>query len=168
MVRVWFTDWQVAEDHVLVTTGDLVEWTLFRADADWIIRLFGGDVDVRWQFDTYGDALDQPVRQVRGRVTDLHEVRCPQLATTEGIEPVAGAATLRRVDDTSGSWSRPSADPRRSEVGADGRHAPRRPIPARDGSIGPGHLYGYLVSVAGDPPRPPPPSPPAWETSSPS
>jgi len=119
---VWLTDWQLAEDHLLVTRDDVVDWTLYPADRDWLTRLFG-HAPAEWQVDTYGDAVDQPSRRVRGRVDDLRSVRCRQLATEEGIVPVRGQATLRPVHDTSASWTRAHRD---------------------DAS---GALYGYLASV---------------------
>ncbi|SOE67022.1 hypothetical protein SAMN06296378_1836 [Salinibacterium xinjiangense] len=37
---VWFTEWQVAEEHLLITVGDIVDFTLYPANTDWLSRLF--------------------------------------------------------------------------------------------------------------------------------
>jgi hypothetical protein len=105
---VWLTDWQIAEDHRLITVGDIVDWTLFPADRDWVRRLFGDRLVIEWQVDDYGDAMSQPSRTVSGEITELQSVRCRQLQTGEGFVPVTGEATLQSVTDTSGSWARPA------------------------------------------------------------
>jgi hypothetical protein len=103
---VWFTDWQVSEDHVLIRVGDVVEWTLYRSDRDWLTQLFADRLTIDWKLDTYGDAIDQPFRRVRGEVTELLSVHCRQMATDQGLVPVPGEARLLPVPDTSGSWMR--------------------------------------------------------------
>ncbi|TVU64853.1 hypothetical protein FQP90_07320 [Paenarthrobacter nitroguajacolicus] len=108
-MRVWLTDWQIAEDHLLVRVGDPVDWTVYRADRDWVWRLFGDRLVIDWQFDSYGDAVDQPSRRVSGEVAELCSVRCCQTRTREGLVPVTGEATLEPVADTSGSWMRDTA-----------------------------------------------------------
>lgn len=102
---VWLTDWQLAEDHLLIGVGDTVDWTLYPADTEWVARLFADRLKIEWQFDTYGNAFDQPSRRVFGKVTDVRSVRCRQVRTNDGIVPVSGEATLLAVHDTSGSWA---------------------------------------------------------------
>lgn len=123
---VWLTDWQLAEDRLLFRVGERVEWMLYAADGDWTRRLFGDRLSIEWQFDTYGDAVDQPAVHVVGVVERLQRVRCRQEQTEEGIVPVRGAASLSDVSDTSSSWAtsappRPSASaaPRPSASGAE-------------------------------------------------
>lgn len=122
---VWLTDWQLAEDHLLIRVGDTVDWTLYEADHDWTSRLFGERVAIEWQFDTYGDAVDQPSRRVCGVVAELDGVRCRQVMTDERFVPVSGEARLLPVADTSGSWMHES-----------------RPVHTE-----PGALYGYVVTL---------------------
>jgi len=105
-MRVWLTDWQVGEDRILVRMGDVVDWTLFEADRDWLTRLFEDRVTVEWQLDTYGDATEQPTRRVHGKVVDLQSVRCREVTTREGRVPRTGEAQLCAIEDTSGSWER--------------------------------------------------------------
>ncbi|WP_233205637.1 hypothetical protein, partial [Cryobacterium sp. Y82] len=103
---VWVTEWQVAEEHLLIAVGDFVDFTLYPANIDWLARLFGDRPAVEWQFDTYGDAVDQPSLRVKGKVDGLMSARCRQVQTTEGLVPVTGAAKQQSVADTSGSWMR--------------------------------------------------------------
>jgi hypothetical protein len=103
---VWLTDWQIAEDHRLITVGDIVDWTLFPADRDWVRRLFADRLVIEWQVDNYGDTVSQPSRTASGEITELQSVRCRQLRTGTGIVPATGEATLQPVTDTSGSWAR--------------------------------------------------------------
>lgn len=124
LMLVWLTDWQLSEDHLLVRVGDAVEWTLYEADHDWTARLFGDRLALAWQFDTYGDAVDQPSLRVRGVVAELQSVRCRQVLTDEGFVPVRGEARLLPVADTSGSWMHET-----------------RPVHTE-----PGALYGYIVT----------------------
>ena len=102
---VWLTDWHIAEDHRLITVGDIVDWTLFPADRDWVRRLFADRLVIEWQVDDYGDAVSQPSRSVSGEIRELQSVRCRQLQTGTGIVPATGEATLQPVTDTSGSWA---------------------------------------------------------------
>lgn len=106
---VWLTNWQIAEDHLLIRVGDTVDWTVYPADRDWVIRLFGDRLVIDWQFDSYGDAVDQPSLWVSGKVAELCSVRCRQTRAREGLVPVSGEATLQPVADTSGSWMRDTA-----------------------------------------------------------
>jgi len=71
---VWLADWQLSEDHLLIKIGDAVGWQLYPADAGWVSRLFAERLALEWQFDTYGDAIDQPSRRVTGQVTGLQSV----------------------------------------------------------------------------------------------
>ena len=103
---VWLTDWQLAEDRLLISVGDSVDWTVFPSDREWIARLFEDRLVIEWQYDSYGDAVPGPSRNVVGTVTGLQSVRCRQQRSAAGIEPVRGAARLRSVTDTSGSWRR--------------------------------------------------------------
>jgi hypothetical protein len=103
---VWLTNWQIEEDHRLITVGDTVDWTLYPADRDWVRRLFADRLVIEWQFDSYGDAVEQPSRTVSVKITELQSVRCRQLRTDEGIVPATGEATLQPVTDTSGAWAR--------------------------------------------------------------
>jgi len=103
---VWLTDWQVAEDLVLIRVGDVVDWTLYEADQSWLSRLFASRLFVEWQFDTYADAEERASRHVRGEVIELQSARCRQVTTNEGRVPVAGEAQLSPVEDTSASWMR--------------------------------------------------------------
>lgn len=103
---VWLTDWQIAEEHILVESGGGVDWTVYPADTNWVSRLFGDRLAVEWQYDTYGEAVVQPCRRVQGHVAAIHSIRCRQTRSHEGIVPVRGAASLTEVDDTSASWVR--------------------------------------------------------------
>lgn len=132
-MRVWLTDWQVAEDHLLVTTGDTVEWQLYPADSEWTARLFGDRLQIEWQLDTYGAAVDQPSLHVTGVVDVLQSVWCRQEQTAEGVVPANGEASLRPELDTSLSWARRAAPA--------GIHAAGYPVV--DGPA----LYGYVVSL---------------------
>ncbi len=104
-MHVWLTDWQVAEEQLLIRVGDSVNWTLFPAARSWLSRLFGERVVIDWQFDTYGGAVDQPALQVLGEVVEIRSVWCPQTQTDDGFVPVNGGATLHPAVDTSGSWT---------------------------------------------------------------
>ncbi|MCJ1711132.1 hypothetical protein MT344_08065 [Clavibacter michiganensis subsp. phaseoli] len=153
---IWLTDWQVAEDHLLVERDDVVDWTVYPADLDWMARLLGDRrAGIAWQFDTYGDALVQPSRRVRGQMTEIRSVRCRQLSTDEGMVPEPGKAVMHPVRDTSGSWLRHGGTAAAVEA----------PLPAGDAD---GHvvvwgsyssissqdamdaLSGYIVAVADD------------------
>lgn len=103
---VWLTDWQLAEDLVLIRVGDVVDWTLYEADQSWLFRLFASRLSVEWQFDTYADAEERASRHVRGEVIELQSARCRQVTTNEGRVPVAGEAQLSPVEDTSASCTR--------------------------------------------------------------
>lgn len=81
---VWLTDWQIAEDHLLIEVGDSVEWTVYPADRDWVWRLFGDRLAIDWQLDSYGEAVEQPSRRVSGRVAELSSVRCRRERAPEG------------------------------------------------------------------------------------
>jgi hypothetical protein len=108
---VWLTNWQIEEDHRLITVGDTVDWTLYPADRDWVRRLFGDRLVIEWQFDSYGDTLGQSSRRVAGEITELQSVRCRQLRTDGGIVPATGEARLQTVTDTSGSWAHRQKNP---------------------------------------------------------
>jgi hypothetical protein len=103
---VWLTDWQLAEDLVMIRAVDVVDWKLHEADRSWMSRLFADRLAIEWQLDSYGDAVEQPSRRVRGEVVELRSVRCRQVTTEEGRVPVTGQAQLLPVEDTSGSWKR--------------------------------------------------------------
>jgi hypothetical protein len=45
---VWLTDWQLAEDLVLIRVDDVVDWTLYEADQSWLFRLFANRLSVEW------------------------------------------------------------------------------------------------------------------------
>lgn len=124
---VWLTDWQIAEDHLLIEVGDSVEWTVYPADRDWVWRLFGDRLAIDWQLDSYGEAVEQPSRRVSGKVAQLSSIRCRQERAREGLVPIAGEAVLEPVADTSGSWLRGTVQ----EPGANA-----------------GYLYGYVLSLA--------------------
>ncbi|MCI2957030.1 hypothetical protein MN032_04940 [Agromyces atrinae] len=141
---VWLTDWQLAEDHLLIAVGDRVEWTLYPADANWVSRLFGDRLVIDWQFDTYGDAVDQPSIRTSGTVTGLQGVRCRQVRTDEGIVPVTGSATLLPVTDTSGSWA-PVAKAFPSII-ADGSGTSFSYTSIHD-DVTSESLYGYVASI---------------------
>ncbi|MFB2580941.1 DUF6578 domain-containing protein [Herbiconiux sp. P15] len=100
---VWLTDWQLSEDHLLIRVGDVVDWTLYESDRGWLARLFADGLSIEWQFDTYGEAVEQPSRRVRGEVTSLLSARGRHTMTDEGLVP--GPARLVPVGDTSGSWA---------------------------------------------------------------
>ncbi|RII95658.1 hypothetical protein DZF95_00260 [Clavibacter michiganensis] len=64
---IWLTDWQVAEDHLLVERDDVVDWTVYPADLDWMAGLLSDRrAGIAWQFNTYGDAVVQPSTRVHG------------------------------------------------------------------------------------------------------
>ena len=140
---VWLTDWQIAEDHVLVERGDVVNWTVYPADAEWITRLFGGHLALEWQYDTYGGGVVQASRRVQGRVSAVKSVRCRQMQSDEGIVPVPGAARLCEVEDTSASWVR-GVGPSRSDNEVN--HGWRSYSSSFDGA-GTEVLYGYVVII---------------------
>lgn len=83
-----------------------MDWTLYPADRNWATRWLGDRLVIVWQFDTYGDAVDQPSQRVSGVVVELQFVRIRQIRTHAGLVPVAGHATLRPIAETSGSWTR--------------------------------------------------------------
>jgi hypothetical protein len=113
---MWLTDWQLAEDLVLIRVGDGVDWTLHEADRSWMSRLFADRLSIEWQLDTYADAEEQPSRRVHGEVVELQSVRCRQVTTEEGRVPVTGQAQLSPVEDTSGSWRREALPAQREET----------------------------------------------------
>ena len=140
---VWLTDWQLAEHRLLISIGDVVDWTVYRADRDWVARLFGDRLTIEWQLDTYGDAMGQPSRHVSGHVIELRSVRCRQVRTAEGIVPAAGEAILQPVTDTSGSWQ---AHERVTENSASSGAGTFAYTSASDG-LGTNALYGYVLSL---------------------
>jgi hypothetical protein len=145
---VWLTDWQLAEEHLLIKVGDTVDWTLYPADRNWVSRLFGDRLVICWQFDTYGDAVDQPSRRVSGKVAELRSARSRQIRTDEGFVPVPGEATLQPVADTSGSWMR---DAGQEESAADRGTGPityKFSYTSAFDSVEADYLYGYVLSLA--------------------
>jgi hypothetical protein len=146
LMLVWLTDWQLGEDHVLIRVGDVVDWTLYRSDRVWLSRLFADRLNIEWQFDTYGDAVPQPSRRVRGEVTALMSVHCPQV-TDEGRVPVAGAARLSPVEDTSGSWmNAPGASEGEAPQG-DGSFFYTFSYVNPSGDDASDSLYGYVLTL---------------------
>ncbi|MGR0161460.1 DUF6578 domain-containing protein [Paenarthrobacter nitroguajacolicus] len=145
---VWLTDWQIAEDHLLIGVGDTVDWTVFPADRDFVYRLFGDRLVVDWQFDSYGDALNQPSLRVSGKVAELCSVRCRQLRTPEGLVPVTGEATLEPVADTSGSWTRQTAHEENVTNTGSGQTMYTFSYTSAFDSVEDHHLYGYVLSLA--------------------
>jgi hypothetical protein len=148
LMLVWLTDWQVSEDRLLIRVGDDVDWTLYEADRNWMSRLFAGRLSIDWQFDTYGDAVEQPSRRVHGTVTEIQSTRCRQVSTGEGREPALGQAHLAPVEDTSGSWVR-EALPVESETSR-GTHKVLYTFgyfgsATVDDELDP--LYGYVLSL---------------------
>ncbi|WP_370629241.1 DUF6578 domain-containing protein [Paenarthrobacter nitroguajacolicus] len=137
-----------AEDHLLIRVGDTVDWTVYPADRDWVWRLFGGRLVIDWQFDSYGDAVDQPSRRVSGEVAEVCSVRCRQTRTREGLVPVTGEATLEPVADTSGSWMRDTAHEESVANTGTGQimYAFSYTGPFDRGETD--YLYGYVLSLA--------------------
>ncbi|WP_374116075.1 MULTISPECIES: DUF6578 domain-containing protein [unclassified Curtobacterium] len=146
-VLVWLTDWQVVEQHLLVAPGDAVAWELCPADMEWTTRLFGDRLVLEWQLDGYGDAARRRARQVRGRVLELRSVRCRQRQASEGIVPVAGAARLQPVHDTSSSWARPSRTPTDPAGGVGLQHPGWRSYSSIFAEGQAEYLYGYVVTI---------------------
>jgi hypothetical protein len=143
---VWVTEWQVAEEHLLIAVGDIVDFTLYPANIDWLSRFFVDRPAVEWQFDTYGEAVDQPSLRVKGKVDGLMSVRCQQVQTTEGLVPVTGEAKQQSVADTSGSWMR-QGWLAQSET-SHGAHATSRHGSYESASDDDtADLYGYIISL---------------------
>ena len=140
---VWLTSWQLAEEHLLITVGDTVEWDLYPADKEWISRLFAERLTIDWQFDTYGGAVDRPSRHVIGKVTAVHRVRCREIHADGSFVPARGEATLQGVVDTSSSWR--DYELKSKDVVAS--HSERAAITG--GSTKPGVVdqYGYVLSL---------------------
>jgi len=146
-VLVWLTDWQVVEQHLLVAPGDAVARELCPADMEWTTRLFGDRLVLEWQLDAYGDAASQRSRQVRGHVLELRSARCRQRQASEGIVPVAGAARLQPVHDTSSSRARPTR-PLTDPAGSVGlQHPGWRSYSSIFAEGQAEHLYGYVVAI---------------------
>lgn len=145
---VWLTDWQIAEDHLFIRVGDTVDWTVYPADRDWVSRLFGHRLVIDWQFDSYGDAVDQPSRRVSGKVAELCSVRCPQIRAREGLVPVTGEATLQPVADTSGSWVRETAQEESVANTGLGQIMYTFSYTSAFDSVEADYLYGYVLSLA--------------------
>lgn len=151
---IWLTDWQIAEEHVLVEKDGFVDWTVYPADLDWMARLLGDRrTGIAWELDTYGDAVVQPSRRVRGQVTEIQSVRCRQLSTDDGIVPEPGGAVLDPVSDTSGSWLRHGGT-RAAASAPDGDTDGRQIVWGSYSSISSQEeldaLYGYIVTIAED------------------
>lgn len=144
---VWLTDWQIAEDHILVESGGGVDWTVYPADAAWMTRLFGDRLAVEWQYDTYGDGVVQASRRVRGRVAAIQSVRCRQTRSDEGIVPVRGAAGLHEVMDTSASWTSSAIPPRRPSRSSDAENLDWRSCSTIFDENDQEARYGYIVAV---------------------
>ncbi|MFF2317417.1 DUF6578 domain-containing protein [Arthrobacter sp. NPDC058097] len=148
-MHVWLTDWQVAEDHLLIRVGDTIDWTLYPADRSWVSRLLGDRLVIDWQFDTYGDAVDQPALRVSGEVAELRSVRCRQIQTDDGFVPVIGEATLQPVADTSGSWMRLARQEESAAVPGAETITCKFPYTSSGDSVEAEDLYGYVLSLAG-------------------
>lgn len=144
---VWLTDWQLAEDHILIRIGDKVDWTLYQSDRSWLSRLFADRLNIEWQFDTYGDAVPQSSRRVRGEVTALMSVRCNQVKTGEGRVPVTGAAQLLPVEDTSGSWMSAPGTPDIEATHGDGPFFYMFSYTNSLGDDASDSLYGYVLTL---------------------
>jgi hypothetical protein len=133
-VRVWLSDWQIAEHRTLLSIGDRVDWQLTPIDRDWVTRLFGDAHLFDLALDTYaglpGEAEFTPVT---GQLTRLESVWCAQERALDGIVPKRGAARLESTFSTEASWT----------TGAN------RP----SGAVGPGsdlkteNLYGYRATI---------------------
>jgi hypothetical protein len=150
---VWLTDWQLSEDHVLIRVGDVVDWTIYASDRRWLARLFADRLSIEWQFDTYGDAVDQPALHVRGEVTSLLSARCRQVVTAEGRVPVSGAAQLLPVEDTSGSWTGGAALTESEPTRRPGRYSYSFSYTSLISDSTADPLYGYvaMLDVSGRP-----------------
>ncbi|MFK0005182.1 DUF6578 domain-containing protein [Paenarthrobacter sp. NPDC090522] len=146
---VWLADWQVAEDHLLVRVGDTVDWTMYPADRDWVCRLFGDRLVIDWQFDSYGDAVDQPSHRVSGKVAELYSVRCRQTRAREGLVPVTGEANLQPVGDTSGSWVRDAAREENVANTGSGQIMYTLAYTSSFDDVEADYLYGYVLSLTG-------------------
>lgn len=147
---VWFSDWQLAEERLLITVGDAIEWELYPADAAWVTRLFGDRLAVEWQFDTYGDAVEQPSRRVRGAVADIRSVRCVLVHGSDGLGPRPGAAVMSPVLDTSGSWKADTMASVVADPGLGGLETGWRSYTSIYGSGDVERLFGYVVTLAVD------------------
>uniref|UniRef100_UPI003F4925D6 DUF6578 domain-containing protein n=1 Tax=Paenarthrobacter nicotinovorans TaxID=29320 RepID=UPI003F4925D6 len=145
---IWLTDWQLAEDHLLIKVGETVDWTVYPPDQEWVYRLFGDRLVIDWQFDTYGDAVDQPSRRVSGKVVELHSVRCRQTRTYEGLVPVTGEATLHPVSDTSGAWTRGTGLEESIPNSGTGQTMYTFSYTSTFDNAEASHFYGYLLSLA--------------------
>lgn len=144
---VWLTDWQIAEDRILVESGGAVDWTVHPADTAWVTRLFGDRLVVEWQYDTYGDGVVQASRRVQGQVAAVQSVRCRQIRSDEGIVPVRGAAGLHEVMDTSASWIRDADSPRRPSRRGGEENVGWRSCSSIVDEGDDEALYGYVVTV---------------------
>ena len=146
---VWLTDWQIAEDHIHVETGGVVDWTVYPADTAWVARLFGDRLAVEWQYDTYGGGVVQASRRVRGRVAAIRSVNCRQMRSAEGVVPVRGAAGLHEVEDTSGSWTSSAGSPRSRSQRSDAKNSGRgwRSYASIVDEGDQEARYGYIVTV---------------------
>jgi len=144
---VWLTDWQIAEDHILVESGGVVDWTVYPADTAWVTRLFGDRLAVEWQYDTYGGGVVQASRRVRGQVAAIQSVRCRQMRSAEGIVPVRGAADLHEVVDTSVSWVSKAGPPRSPSQSSDTKNSGWRSYSSIFDEGDQEARYGYIVTV---------------------
>ena len=144
---VWLTDWQIAEDHILVESGGVVDWTVYPADTAWVTRLFGDRLAVEWQYDTYGDGVGQASRRVRGQVAAIQSVRCRLTRSDEGIVPVRGAAGLHEVVDTSASWTSSAIQPRSPSQSSDAKNLGWRSYSSIVAEGDQEARYGYIVTV---------------------
>ncbi|MGA1813087.1 DUF6578 domain-containing protein [Frondihabitans sp. 4ASC-45] len=147
---VWFSDWQLAEERLLITVGDAVEWELYPADAAWVTRLFGDRLAVEWEYDTYGDAVEQPSRRVRGAVVDVRRVRCVLVHDSDGLGPLPGAAVMSPVLDTSGSWITETTAPVVADPGRGGLDTGWRSYTSIYGNGDVEFPFGYAVTLAVD------------------
>lgn len=147
---VWFSDWQLAEERLLITVGDAVEWELYPADAAWVTRLFGDRLAVEWEYDTYGDAVEQTSRLVRGAVADIRSVRCVLVHGSNGLGPLPGAAVMSPVLDTSGSWITETMAPVVADPGRGGLETGWRSYTSVYGSGDVEFPFGYVVTLAVD------------------
>jgi hypothetical protein len=112
-VRVWLSDWQIAEYRTLLSIGDRVDWQLTPVDRDWVTRLFGDAHLFDLALDTYaglpGEAAFTPVS---GQLTRLERVWCAQERALDGIVPKRGAARLESTFSTEASWASGAAHSR--------------------------------------------------------
>ncbi|MET0990660.1 MAG: DUF6578 domain-containing protein [Glaciihabitans sp.] len=115
---VWLTDWQVAEERLLLKLGDVVSLQLHPNDREWNRRLFGDALPIAWQLDTYGLGHEErSCRPITGLVLAIWVVHCPLILDDEGWGPAPGQASLEPATDTSRSWAR--SPQRRPKFGED-------------------------------------------------